>query len=419
MVDMKKHSCFPVFAAMILTACFVSCEKDVSVNDSDGRIVFSMPQMTVETRSTTKDAFEVGDEFGVIGYCVPYMIRTLNPNYNAGSDIWALKKKLCPPDVFYMQKVKVGANGCTYDRAGGDSNDPKYWYRDGYDTGNNPNGNVAGADGFNYTFFAYYPYDGCFDLELSKYYPKPDEPDFRETGAPIFTFTMPQEGNDVNNTKLDHTVTPDAMLSVLYDRKQSDGNLRFNFSHLLTALGFEVNNFSEYDLTVHSIKLAGSFYKQIRIDLTGSQAVYTFPESRYKGYYSIFDGEGLEGGGYTLKAPDLSKGETVTSSPSPIGPVLDGSARNEFIMLISGTGTSFGDNVKVYIDYTFGNQPRETRELMRPGTFKPSPGKKYTAQLNFVGNAFVINFVVSNNGEWENGSAADDNNTGNDDIVFE
>lgn len=408
---MKKHSCFSGIWAMFLTACFVSCEKGASVQDPSGQIAFSVPQMTVETRSTTKDAFDTGDEFGVIGYCVPYTIGTSNPNYNAGSDIWALKKKLCPPDVFYKQKVKVGTNGCTYDRNGGEDNNPKYWYRDGYDTGNNQNSDVAGADGYNYTFFAYYPYNGCFSLDA------PSGTD--KAGAPIFTFTMPQKGDDVNNVKLEHTVTPDAMLSVLYDRKQSDGNLQFHFSHLLTALGFEVNNFSKYDLTIHSIKLVGSFYKQIKIDLTGDQAVYTFPETRYNGYYTVFDGESLPGGDYTLKAPDLFKGETVTSSPSPIGPILDGTARNEFIMLISGTGTSFGDNVKVSIDYTFGNPPtRVTKDLTRPGTFTPRPGKKYTAQLNFVGDAFVINFVVSNNGEWEDGPAAD-GDTGNDDVVFE
>lgn len=86
-------------------------------------------------------------------------------------------------------------------------------------------------------------------------------------------------------------------------------------------------------------------------------------------------------------------------------------------MLISGTGTSFGDNVKVIIDYTFKDK-RTAKELTRPGTFTPQPGKRYIAQLNFVGDAFVINFVVDNNGEWENG-AGEDGDTGNDDIVFE
>ena len=87
-------------------------------------------------------------------------------------------------------------------------------------------------------------------------------------------------------------------------------------------------------------------------------------------------------------------------------------------MLISGTGTSFGDNIKVYLDYTFNGIRVPDKELSRPGTFTPQPGKKYTAQLNFVGDAFVINFVVDNSGEWGNGAAADDD-TENDDIVFE
>ena len=87
-------------------------------------------------------------------------------------------------------------------------------------------------------------------------------------------------------------------------------------------------------------------------------------------------------------------------------------------MLISGTGTSFGDNIKVYLDYTFKGTRKSNEGLTRPGTFTPQPGKKYTAQLNFVGDAFVINFVVDNSGEWGNGAAAD-GDTGNDDIIFE
>lgn len=402
---MKKQYNFIGFSAILLIMSLASCEKEMAIHDESMQINFSMPQMNVETRSTTKNALETGDEFGVIGYCIPYTIGTTNPNYNGGADIWSLKRILCPPDVFYKQKVTVQANGCTYDRTNGNGNNPKYWYRDGYNTDNMPDGNIQRAENYKYSFFAYYPYEGCFTL---------DEPNGETVaGAPKFTFTMPQSGNNLSDP-LDHTTTPDAMLAVLYDRKQQDGNLQFNFSHLLTALGFEVNNFSEYDLTLHSIKLGGSFYKEIKIDLTGDQVAFSFPDSRYTGTYTILDAGDK---GYTLNAPDLSKGETVISSPSPIGPILDGSTRNEFIMLISGTGTSFGDNVKVYMDYTF-NGSRVQKELTRPGSFTPRPGKKYTAQLNFVGDAFVINFIVDNNGEWDDGSAAD-GDTGNDDIVFE
>lgn len=48
-----------------------------------------------------------------------------------------------------------------------------------------------------------------------------------------------------------------------------------------------------------------------------------------------------------------------------------------------------------------------------PMTFHPVPGTKYTAQLNFVGNAFVLQFVVDNNEMWEDGKSDDS------DIIFE
>ena len=43
---------------------------------------------------------------------------------------------------------------------------------------------------------------------------------------------------------------------------------------------------------------------------------------------------------------------------------------------------------------------------------------KYTAQLNFVGETFVLQFVVDNGEQWEDGGA-DDGREDNDDIVFE
>lgn len=403
---MKRIYTFPVLLLSFVCVLFASCRKECIDNTEAMSISFSQPQIAVETRSTTKDALVEGDAFGVLGYCVPYELTGSNHNYNGGVGIWAVKKALCHPDVFYKQKVVVGANGCTYDRFGGEDNNPKYWYRQGFDVDNNSNGNISSnAKDYKYTFYAYYPYDGCFELTSPK--------DAKQKGAPEFKFTMPQEGSGFN-TPLNHSLTPDAMLAVLYDKTQQEGSLQFNFFHVLTALGFEVNNFSQYDLTIHSIKLQGSFYKEIKIDLTDNVAQFTFPESYYTGSYIILD-KGDEG--YMLKAPDASKGETVTSSPSPIGPILDGTSRNEFIMLISGTGTSFGKDVKVLVDYTF-KDGRKTAPLTRPGTFTPEPGTKYTAQLNFVGDAFVINFVVDNKGEWQDGSGAD-GNTGNDDIVFE
>lgn len=407
----NKSILYALFLGIAATACTES--EDIKPEYADSSFInFSVPAQVKssdgagETKSVLLYALPVGSSFGVLGYCVPYTVGTSTPDYNNGSAIWSLKRNLCPPDVFFNQKVIVGANGCTYDRNGGINNDPKYWYKAGYDTNNDKNGSIPDAENYNYNFFAYYPFDGCFAVDA----PASEG----EAGAPVFTFTMPQNSSDPN-AELRHDITPDAMLAVKYNHTKNDGNVQFNFSHLLTALGFEVNNFSEYDLTIHSIKLGGSFYKTINIDLTGDNVAFSFPSNRYTGKYTIFDGTAMEGGGLSLPAP--TDGNTVTSSPSPIGPNSGKDINKNFVMLISGTDTSFGKNVNVVIDYTF-NGNRTTKELTRPGTFTPQPGKRYIAQLNFVGDAFVINFVVDNNGEWENG-AGDDGNTGNDDIVFE
>ena len=61
---------------------------------------------------------------------------------------------------------------------------------------------------------------------------------------------------------------------------------------------------------------------------------------------------------------------------------------------------------------------RKQQSIPRPGTFTPRPGVKYTAQLNFVGDTFVLQFVVDNSEQWEDGEA-DDGREDNDDVVFE
>lgn len=371
------------------------------------RIMFHAPLMTVETKSTLKDALAAGDAFGVIGYCIPYSVGTSALDPSGATSNWSTKRNLCPPNVFYGQKVTVAGNGCEYDfhnPTGTGNNNPKYWYRwdandgRGYGLDDNPDANATSeADNYRYSFFAYYPYEGAFTIQSPA--------SAGEAGAPRLLFTMPQTGNNVSNS-IDHAQTPDAMVSVLYNARSGD-NLQFSMSHILTGLGFEVNNFSESDLEIHKITLSGSFYKQIDIDFTSDVVAYTFPDSRYTGTYTIFDG--------SMELPAPVEGEAVTSSESPIG--------GEHILLISGKESSyFGDGigeneVRVNIDYTF-NGTRKAVYYTRPGTFTPRPGVKYTAQLNFVGDAFVLQFVVDNGDMWEDGEM-DDGDDSNDDIIFQ
>ncbi len=366
----------------VLTACEKGEPQNPAI-DGAKRILFDMPILSVESRSTFKNALTEGDEFGVMGYCVPYQVGTEQFNYSAGKDIWALKKAFCPPEVFNSQKITVSTDGCVYDWTNGTDNNPKYWYRDGYDTENVEQSAITQTDDYRYSFIAWYPYDAF----------RADWPDGKEIGTPKLTFTMPQTGTS-SNSLLTHADTPDAMLAVLYNHTKKDGNIRFNFNHVLTGLGFEVNNFSNYDLTVHSISLSGSFYKDVTIDLTGENVTFSFSDNRYTGTYALLTSD------LKLQAPEAGE---VNSS---------GLIGGEHLLLISGTGNSFGENVVVSINYTFNGQPGQ-QSLPRPGTFTPRPGIKYTAQLNFVGDTFVLQFIVDNEEQWEDGKSD------NDDIVFE
>ena len=127
----NKSILYALFLGIAATACTES--EDIKPEYDDSSFInFSVPAQVKssdgagETKSVLLDALPVGSSFGVLGYCVPYTVGTTTPDYNNGSAIWSLKKKLCPPDVFFKQEVIVGDNGCTYDRNGGTSNDPKY-----------------------------------------------------------------------------------------------------------------------------------------------------------------------------------------------------------------------------------------------------------------------------------------------------
>lgn len=417
---MKKKTY--IFTAVALLALLPSCQQETLDQTGEAPspadyIQFGTPTviLNTESRSITKDALTEGDAFGVLGYCVPYQLGTNNLNYDAGTSLWLTKYSQCAPSVFYNTPVTVNADGtCSY-------NNLQKWYVQGHGLDGAANSEVgADAEQYRYTFFAYYPYESSNPVFTV------DAPVNQTTkGAPKFTFTMPQTGNDLN-TPLDHTNTPDAMFGVLYNRQKTGENVSFEFSHLLTALGFEVNNFSERELKIHSITLSGQFFKQIELDFsqTGTLTTATFPESYYSGTYTIFDETSNNNQPLTLAAPAEGEDKTTTGL-LPKG--IDG--EGEHILLIAGKAPYFGpvpaeedteespleeqNAVHVTISYTFGDSELKTSPHARPESFTPRPGTKYTAQLNFVGDTFVLQFIVNNNEIWEDGASD------NDDIIFE
>lgn len=409
----------PALTVALLTG-LSSCQQQRPSSAPEGAITFGSPSVYISgsTRSTLISG-ELGDgaAFGVFGYCLSNRVGTTGLNNldpNSGATSWSGKESMCPPSVFFNQKVTVGADGCDYDYSGKDNSGNQYrsWYRDGLGLDGNMNEGIQDADRFRYSFFAYYPYDDYTYDAAGFDVINLDSPD--DFGAPSFRYTMPFSDEDVS-TELDHMKTPDAMLAVLYNRYSSEGNLQFTFSHLLTALGVEVNNFSDHRLTIHGITLSGTFYRSIYVDLSGQNVKFTSPaDDVYKGYYVLLDESDYpdpDAEGIVLEPVE----DEFSATSWNIGP-------EDYLLLISGDGGSGGNylgpnpaDLHMNISYSFedgGENPRNA-SFTRPTSFTPSPGTRYTAQLNFVGDEFVLLFAVDNNGEWWLGNQNDD------DVIFE
>ena len=402
---------------LAVALCFAACgqEEPVFSPHPAGYITFGMPALTVETRAATDgfhDEYPLGEPFGVLGYCLSYELGSnseLNPNSGTGS--WALKKDMAPPAVFYNKQVNVSANGvCTYEN-------PRRWYRDG--TGNEGIADaLSNTDDFRYSFFAFYPYDTNPDDGNGGFRITPANAN--EAGAPVFTYYMPFSGNDTN-ASLDDTQTPDPMLAMETDMRRNDGMVNFNFSHILIGLGFQVNNYSQVqdnnatgpkegqDLILYSIRLQGTFYRTVTADFTGSSGASitysTGNDGLYSGTYTLFDNE--EG----TVIPWQQDGSAGSISLEP----------SKYIRLLAGIESlgflgPNGSERRLLVRYKFGNGDIKEETLERPSNFNPRPGTRYTAQLNWVGDAFVL--IMESDETWEDGEASDGNEE-NDDILFE
>lgn len=398
-----KHL-FGLVAVVCMTA---SCNKEEvlpETYDSGTYINFGTPFLTVSSVSRASSArlltdFPESARFGVFGYCLAYTPGTGTSNrvidYQSGSALWELKSSRCPADVLYNVPVTYTRGVCSYEYVGGG---PRKWYTDADTQGNND------ADDYLYSFFAYYPYG------YKGYTVKPA--DSSTPGAPVITFSMPFDSY-VAETVLEASDTPDAMLSVLYNRTRLDGNLQFSFSHILSSLSFAVQNYNEnpeQKLKVYSVKLSGTFYKSILLDFNKRDDFYRYLGDTYAGTYEIYrNPQGLDIYYGAQTCPVCENTVLLLPGPkdAPLGP------------LVRQTSGGKESDIAVTIEYKFyhGEEPSETKKavISRPATFLPSSGVHYTAQLNFVGDAFVLIFTPDHSDIWE-----DPNPEGKDDgIIFQ
>ena len=349
----------------------VSCQKEYTeVYAPDEYIQFSTPMLSVEAMGRSnfiEGKLPANSSFGVLGYCVPYQRASETPDWNGGSTLWNVKRPNVHADVFYKQEVTFDGTTCAY--AYESTGEPRKWYNTtDYSDAVNP-------EEYRYTFFAYYPYDNGFSVEPT---------DATTKGAPKLTFTMPFNTTDLS-ASLDDALTPDAMIARAANVQKGGGNVAFTFYHILTGLGFSVRNYNqEHPITLTSVKLQGHFTKSVTADFTGDEMTYSYAGT-YSGAYTLFEGS-----------------QEVAATNGEIE-LLGG----KHILLVSGTPTGdgyLGTDVKLLVVYTYDGVEK-TATLVRPGGFMPRAGTKYTAQINFVGDSFVLNFVTDE--QWEDGGDSD------------
>ena len=370
---------YPFILSLVIGALLASACSDDEIAGlptfADTAIEFGAPSVGVEvgTRGPVNQLPD-GASFGVFGYCLAQTSpsdQTLNTA--SGNQVWDYKKQLCRPEVFYNQQVTYNQGVCTY-------TPPEQWY--------------APTD-YNYSFFAYYPYGNTF--QGNTFFTTSTTA--TTLGAPKVEFSIPFDSTD-ETTPLDDSKVPDAMVAQSIDVTRNTGQVQLNFLHILTGLNFQVNNYNVDEngnpgnpVTIHSLKLRGKFYKSVQINFDQG---YDFPDETFHGTYTILD--------------DSDKDVTVNGleSVSKIG--------DKTLLLVSNLNKTSTDDgylgqLSLDIVYSFGDSQRRSRSFPRPENFLPSGGTIYTAQLNFIGDSFVLNFIVDNNQQWEDG--------GDSDITFE
>ena len=361
---------------LVLMSAACSCSKDNTVTSSGNEIIFGLAS-GISVEETTKGAvfsetLPDGSSFGVFGYCLAQTAPdNATLNNSSGPIQWEQKRSLSTPHLFYGQEVTYSGGLCSYQPV-------KEWYE---------------PSDYRYSFFAYYPYGNFETLTSST--------DFAE---PRIKFSMPFDTAIADTASvLSLEDVPDAMVAMNIDAVKGAGKAELEFYHILTGLRFTVNNYNAaedadgnmvagHDVTIHSIKLRGEFYKSVIIDFYSGME---YTDDVFYGTYDILGDDEAD-----IVIPGLT---SVTN----IG--------GKTILLVSnqsntGLENGFLGDIDLLIDYSFIEIDGETRRhqrIARPENFQPSEGTIYTAQLNFIGDAFVLNFIVDNDSQWEDGGDSD------------
>lgn len=333
---------------------------------SDDPIRFGTPSIKVSRSELNVRAagpvneFPSGGDFGVLGYCLANYDGSTELNPTTGPTPWASKAVLCSPHVFYKQQVKYNGTACYY------TGTQQRWYE---------------ASDYLYTFLAYSPYgDAYYTVEPTTQ---------TGIGLPSLTFSMPFSGGDLSTLRPIDQI-PDAMAAAAVDVSRQDGKVDLSFEHLLAGFNFKVNNYNPTnDLTIHGLRLVGNFYRSLKIRMNQG---LEFPSEMFAGTFTFLDGG--------------DDADDVTVGHDKMAERVGG----ETLMLVSNLGASpdyLGTGIEIQIDYSFMGVRTTGKAFALPGGYLPQGGTIYTIEMNFIGDAFVLNFVVDNNQMWEEGGDSD------------
>ena len=241
-------------ANLIILLSFFSCQQEgieeVYSKDND-YIQFTTPTIEVvyeeDTRSVTTETLKKTtlaneESFAVWGYCVPNMVGSNTLDYNGATSSWLAKRALSLPNVFYTSGTDF-LNTVTVGKSQTGRKERK-WYSSGYGLDGNANTSVGtNTNDYQYTFFAYYP-AGDTGFKIN---PSGGNNQYIAHNALNVQYTMPySNGAEIDLSNSSSYVTNDAMLAMVENHKRGNGKVQFTFSHLLCALNFQCNNFTEY-----------------------------------------------------------------------------------------------------------------------------------------------------------------------------
>ena len=359
---MKTTALYLLSFALLLLA---GCQKEFPMTNarlSGEAICFDSPgvMLGVESSPWSKAPIETtlptGSSFGVLGYCLANYDGSTQLNPTTGTTPWESKMVLCSPHLFYKREVKFNGTTCYY------TGKQERWYE---------------PSDYLYTFYAYYPYgDTYYAIEPITQ---------SGIGAPSLTFSMPFSGGEIS-TPRDINQIPDAMAAAAVDVTRGDGHVKLQFQHLLAGFNFTVNNYNETnDLTIHGVQVSGNFYRSIKIKTNQG---LEYPSETFAGTFTFLDGSN--------DADDITVEHQKTVKK----------LADQTLMLISNLSAApnyIGNDITILLDYSFMGKRTTGKSIALPGGYLPQGGTLYTVELNFIGDAFILNFVVDNNQVWEDG----------------